>query len=44
MMECEKCIYFGKPSDAPETAEEECMYIPTEEDEGYNYTPPCQRE
>lgn len=41
--ECESCFYYGRPSDAPETTEEECMYIPTE-DEDYNYTPPCERE
>lgn len=41
MTDCEKCCYYGKPSDAPETTEEECMYIPTEED--MDYTPPCQR-
>ena len=42
IMKCEDCYYYGKPSDAPETAADECMYIPTEEDE--DYTPPCQRE
>ena len=29
--ECERCFYYGKAADAPETAEEECMWIPSEE-------------
>lgn len=41
MIDCKTCFYYGKPSDAPETTEEECMYIPTEED--MDHTPPCQR-
>lgn len=40
--DCNSCIYYGRPSDAPETVDEECMYIPTE-DEDYNYTLPCMR-
>lgn len=44
---CEKCCYFGRAADAPETVEEDCMYIPSEEEdaEGYvDYTPPCERK
>lgn len=42
MKECENCSYYGRPSDAPETTEKDCMYTPTEED--MECTPPCQRE
>lgn len=38
-MNCERCYYYGKAADAPETVEEECMWIPSEED-GYNR--PCE--
>lgn len=37
---CNGCFYYGRPSDAPETVDEECMYIPTEDED---YTPPCER-
>ena len=36
--DCSSCCYYGRPSDAPETVEEECMYIPAEDED---YTPPC---
>lgn len=39
MMNCERCYYYGKAADAPETVEEECMWIPSEEDE---YNRPCE--
>ena len=29
---CEKCGYFGKASDAPETVKSDCMWQPSEED------------
>lgn len=32
MKKCEECYYYGKAADAPETKEEECMFIPSEED------------
>lgn len=32
-MKCEGCEYFGRPSDAPETAEMDCMWMPSEGDE-----------
>lgn len=38
--DCTRCFYYGRPSDAPETADEECMYISTEDED---YTPPCER-
>lgn len=37
--DCSGCFYYGRPSDAPETTPDECMYIPAE-DEGY--IPPCE--
>ena len=40
--ECERCYYFGKAADAPESVEEECMYIPSE-DNDFDYTRPCER-
>lgn len=39
--ECNNCFYYGRSSDAPETVEDDCMYIP---DEDEDYTPPCQRD
>ena len=41
--ECEGCYYFGKESDAPEEVEEECMYVPNE-DNDYDYILPCMRK
>ena len=41
MKECEYCYYFGKAADAPETVEEECMFIPNEEN---GYVRPCCEE
>lgn len=38
--DCNRCFYYGRPSDAPETVDEECMYISTEDED---YTPPCER-
>ena len=38
--ECEKCFYFGKAADTPETVEPECMWTP-EEDDGW--VRPCER-
>lgn len=35
---CEKCTYYGRPSDAPETTPLDCMYQP---EEGEEYKPPC---
>ena len=32
MKKCEECYYYGKAADAPETVEEECMWLPSEED------------
>lgn len=44
---CEQCYYYGRPADAPETVEEQCMYMPDEDDvdeEGDTiYVPPCMR-
>lgn len=40
--ECEKCFYYGRAADAPETVEEDCMYMPGEDDDG-DWTPPCKR-
>lgn len=37
--ECENCIYYGRPSDAPETVPEDCMYIPAKDED---YTLPCE--
>lgn len=36
---CSKCVYYGKPSDAPETVAPMCMWEPSEEN-GYNT--PCE--
>mgnify|MGYP003315091981 CR=1 FL=1 len=30
---CERCGYYAKPSDAPETVEKDCMWIPSEDEE-----------
>lgn len=38
---CEGCFYYGHAADAPETVEDECMYIPQEDN--YNETLPCER-
>ena len=32
MKKCEECYYYGKAADEPETVEEECMWLPSEED------------
>lgn len=44
---CEKCTYFGRPSDAPESVEPFCMWQPNEDDtdeEGFLIQePPCER-
>lgn len=40
-MNCESCFYYGKAADAPETAEEECMWIPSEENGEQR---PCEEE
>lgn len=40
---CENCEYFGRPEDAPETVEKDCMWeCYREEDE--SYIPPCKRK
>lgn len=40
--ECEECFYYGCPSDAPETVDKDCMYVPEENTDGYmDYTLPC---
>lgn len=40
--ECDRCFYYGKPSDAYEDAQDDCMYQPTVEDD--NLAPPCMRD
>ena len=42
---CEKCFYYGRPSDAPETVDKDCMYVPEKNNDGYtDYTLPCKRK
>lgn len=36
---CEKCTYYGRPSDAPESTPLDCIYRP---EEGEEYKPPCE--
>ena len=38
--ECERCFYYGKAQDAPETVEYECMWTPSEDD---GWEKPCER-
>lgn len=33
MKKCEGCEHYGKPIDAPETVEKECMWVPSEDEE-----------
>lgn len=39
---CSSCFYYGVPADAPETAEEQCMY--PYDDPDTEYVPPCVME
>lgn len=41
--ECEKCFYYGRPADAPETVEKDCMFVPTGEGDDCNDILPCER-
>lgn len=43
MNKCEKCKYFGKAADAPETVEKDCMWEVLRE-EGTSCVPPCEEE
>jgi hypothetical protein len=38
LKKCESCCYYGRPGDAPETAPEDCMWEPSEEED---WEPPC---
>ncbi|MDD7391212.1 MAG: hypothetical protein PUG60_16450 [Lachnospiraceae bacterium] len=39
-MECEKCVYFGRPIDAPESIDPDCMWVPSEEN---GWEIPCEQ-
>lgn len=40
-MDCERCEYYGKAADAPETVKKECMWVPSEENGDHR---PCEEE
>ena len=40
--DCDECEYFGRPSDAPETVEKDCMWSLLKE-KGEEDLPPCVR-
>ena len=40
--DCDECEYFGRPSDAPETVEKDCMWEMVRE-ENEPVEPPCMR-
>lgn len=40
---CDGCEYFGRPEDAPETTEKDCMWECCKEDDE-SHIPPCKRK